>query len=205
MISKRIRPSSQIRRLSRRAADMAGVYTPSTWTKVAAVSGAAAVGLGAYGAHAFKPENPVYKEVWRTGNLYHLVHSAALLASPLVKRPDVVSSQTLQFKIVALWRLFVKLPIPVSSVSLKFSSISSLPSSLLTPFPLPFSFPLSPPCSSPPFPSLPSLQYGSLLTFGIVAFSGSCYLSAAYEDRALGVGAPFGGFAFIGAWLSAAF
>ncbi|CAI5536444.1 unnamed protein product [Closterium sp. Naga37s-1] len=83
--------------------------------------GAAAVGLGAYGAHAFKPENPVYKEVWRTGNLYHLVHSAALLASPLVKRPDV---------------------------------------------------------------------YGSLLTFGIVAFSGSCYLSAAYEDRALGVMAP---------------
>ncbi|CAI5973435.1 unnamed protein product [Closterium sp. NIES-64] len=136
MISQQIRPSSQIRRLSRRAADMAGVYTPSTWTKVAAVSGAAAVGLGAYGAHAFKPENPVYKEVWRTGNLYHLVHSAALLASPLVKRPDI---------------------------------------------------------------------YGSLLTFGIVAFSGSCYLSAAYEERALGVGAPFGGFAFIGAWLSAAF
>ncbi|CAI6008567.1 unnamed protein product [Closterium sp. NIES-65] len=99
-------------------------------------SSAAAVGLGAYGAHAFKPENPVYKEVWRTGNLYHLVHSAALLASPLVKRPDI---------------------------------------------------------------------YGSLLTFGIVAFSGSCYLSAAYEERALGVGAPFGGFAFIGAWLSAAF
>ena len=27
------------------------------------ISGAAAVALGAYGAHVFKPENPVYKEV----------------------------------------------------------------------------------------------------------------------------------------------
>eukprot|EP00475_Leptophrys_vorax_P042140 TRINITY_DN79490_c0_g1_i1.p1 TRINITY_DN79490_c0_g1~~TRINITY_DN79490_c0_g1_i1.p1 ORF type:complete len:127 (-),score=3.43 TRINITY_DN79490_c0_g1_i1:418-753(-) len=107
----------------------------STWTKVAAVSGATAVALGAYGAHAFKPNNPAYKEVWRTANLYHLVHSAALLAAPLTRRPDL---------------------------------------------------------------------FGGLMTFGIAAFSGSCYLSAALEDRSVGWGAPFGGFAFMAGWLTAA-
>ncbi|TYI19892.1 hypothetical protein ES332_A07G196700v1 [Gossypium tomentosum] len=32
------------------------------WHKIAAVSGIAALGLGTYGFHIFKPENPVYKE-----------------------------------------------------------------------------------------------------------------------------------------------
>ncbi|KAF9669616.1 hypothetical protein SADUNF_Sadunf14G0125900 [Salix dunnii] len=35
---------------------------PSMWHKIAAVSGVAAVGLGSYGAHGFKPQNPTYKE-----------------------------------------------------------------------------------------------------------------------------------------------
>eukprot|EP00271_Cylindrocystis_brebissonii_P005641 TRINITY_DN177_c0_g2_i1.p1 TRINITY_DN177_c0_g2~~TRINITY_DN177_c0_g2_i1.p1 ORF type:complete len:195 (-),score=8.05 TRINITY_DN177_c0_g2_i1:361-945(-) len=60
------------------------------WYKVAGASGIAAVALGAYGAHMFKPDNEAYKEVWKTANLYHLVHSGALLATPLVKRPHVV-------------------------------------------------------------------------------------------------------------------
>jgi uncharacterized membrane protein YgdD (TMEM256/DUF423 family) len=33
------------------------------WHKVAAISGMAALGLGTYGAHVFKPENPSYKQV----------------------------------------------------------------------------------------------------------------------------------------------
>ncbi|EPS63049.1 hypothetical protein M569_11738, partial [Genlisea aurea] len=59
------------------------------WHRIAAVSGVAAVGLGAYGTHGFKPKNPAYKEVWQTASAYHLVHTAALLAAPLASRPKV--------------------------------------------------------------------------------------------------------------------
>ncbi|KAG5596579.1 hypothetical protein H5410_037811 [Solanum commersonii] len=65
---------------------------PQIWHKIAAISGVAAVGLGAYGAHGFKPQNPTYKEVWNTASLYHLVHTAALLAAPITKHPNIVSS-----------------------------------------------------------------------------------------------------------------
>eukprot|EP00271_Cylindrocystis_brebissonii_P005642 TRINITY_DN177_c0_g2_i2.p1 TRINITY_DN177_c0_g2~~TRINITY_DN177_c0_g2_i2.p1 ORF type:complete len:168 (-),score=4.73 TRINITY_DN177_c0_g2_i2:361-864(-) len=61
------------------------------WYKVAGASGIAAVALGAYGAHMFKPDNEAYKEVWKTANLYHLLHSGAMFATPLVKRPHVLS------------------------------------------------------------------------------------------------------------------
>ncbi|XP_034702680.1 transmembrane protein 256 homolog isoform X7 [Vitis riparia] len=57
------------------------------WHQVAAVSGAVGIGLGAFGAHVFKPQNPIYKEVWKTASLYHLVHTAALLATPVTKHP----------------------------------------------------------------------------------------------------------------------
>ncbi|CAM8992445.1 unnamed protein product [Rhodiola kirilowii] len=62
---------------------------PHVWHKVAAVSGVAAVGLGAYGSHVFKPKNLAYKDVWQTAALYHLIHSAALLSAPMVKRPHI--------------------------------------------------------------------------------------------------------------------
>ncbi|KAF8709783.1 hypothetical protein HU200_029492 [Digitaria exilis] len=62
---------------------------PMLWHKVAAVSGVAALGLGTYGAHMFRPKNPAYKEVWHTASLYHLVHTAALLGAPITKRPNV--------------------------------------------------------------------------------------------------------------------
>ncbi|KAG0610245.1 hypothetical protein M758_7G050000 [Ceratodon purpureus] len=106
------------------------------WFKVAAISGMLAVGLGAYGTHMFKPTNPTNKDVWQTASLYHLVHTVALLAAPLTKRPRV---------------------------------------------------------------------FGGLLTFGLVAFSGSCYIAALYENRSLSLPAPFGGFGFIGAWASLLF
>uniref|UniRef100_A0A7N0RA15 Transmembrane protein 256 homolog n=1 Tax=Kalanchoe fedtschenkoi TaxID=63787 RepID=A0A7N0RA15_KALFE len=62
---------------------------PLVWHKVAAVSGMAAIGLGAYGSHVFKPKNLAYKDVWQTAALYHLVHSAALLSAPMVKHPHI--------------------------------------------------------------------------------------------------------------------
>ncbi|KAI8468291.1 MAG: hypothetical protein J3K34DRAFT_523089 [Monoraphidium minutum] len=45
---------------------------------------------------------------------------------------------------------------------------------------------------------------GALASAGILLFSGSCYLAAANEDRAWGKLAPYGGFAFMAAWLALA-
>lgn len=44
------------------------------------------------------------------------------------------------------------------------------------------------------------VQFGGLLTAGILAFSGTCYTVAFLEDRKYSTLAPFGGFAFIAAW-----
>ncbi|KAL0926591.1 hypothetical protein M5K25_002830 [Dendrobium thyrsiflorum] len=114
----------------------APLMDPTIWRKVAAISGVAALGLGTYGAHVFKPKNLAYKDVWNTASLYHLVHTAALLSAPLTKHPNI---------------------------------------------------------------------FGGLLTTGIIAFSGTCYTVAYLEDRKYSTLAPFGGFAFIGAWASLLF
>ena len=47
-------------------------------------------------------------------------------------------------------------------------------------------------------------QVGGLALTGVVLFSGSCYASAITEDRANSKLAPFGGSAFILAWLALA-
>ncbi|XP_065178229.1 transmembrane protein 256 homolog [Sycon ciliatum] len=57
-----------------------------------ALSGALAVGLAAYSSHGFKPENQRYKEVFATATQYHLLHTVALLATPLTPRPKVFAS-----------------------------------------------------------------------------------------------------------------
>uniref|UniRef100_A0A0E0D6W2 DUF423 domain-containing protein n=1 Tax=Oryza meridionalis TaxID=40149 RepID=A0A0E0D6W2_9ORYZ len=145
------------------AAAAMAMKDPSLWHKVAAISGVAALGLGTYGAHMFRPKNPAYKEVWHTASLYHLVHTAALLGAPITKRPDVVS-------ILAIHTVVY------------FAS----------------QFPRVLQCLS-------SLQFGGLLTAGIVLFSGTCYTVAYLEDRKYSSTAPLGGFAFIAAWASLLF
>mmetsp|Transcript_14828 Transcript_14828/g.22319 ORF Transcript_14828/g.22319 Transcript_14828/m.22319 type:complete len:116 (+) Transcript_14828:53-400(+) len=44
----------------------------------AGLSGAVAIGLGAYGAHGIKHMNESYRDTWKIASLYHLVHSVAL-------------------------------------------------------------------------------------------------------------------------------
>jgi uncharacterized membrane protein YgdD (TMEM256/DUF423 family) len=62
----------------------AGAGGPSAWLYVAACAGALAVGLGAFGAHALRSRLPAeLLAAWQTGVLYHLLHSAALLALAL--------------------------------------------------------------------------------------------------------------------------
>lgn len=55
--------------------------------RLAGVFGAAAVALGAYGAHSFPPEKQQMKKVYDTANLYHFLHTFALLAVPLARKP----------------------------------------------------------------------------------------------------------------------
>lgn len=54
---------------------------PSWWT-VGCISGAAAVGFGAFGAHALGSTiEPKLLKTWETAAHYHLLHSAVILAA----------------------------------------------------------------------------------------------------------------------------
>lgn len=55
---------------------------PSLWLRLAGLSGASAVALGAYGAHAFKPADPYFLQTFDRGNKYHLIHSLLLAVAP---------------------------------------------------------------------------------------------------------------------------
>lgn len=58
---------------------------------IAGISGALAVGLGAYGAHGLTAP-PERMEWWRTAVLYHLVHAVAIaVASRIDRRPAHVA------------------------------------------------------------------------------------------------------------------
>ncbi|XP_076324128.1 transmembrane protein 256 homolog [Tachypleus tridentatus] len=51
--------------------------------------------MGAYGAHAFYPRKDVpdeLKQVFETANRYHFLHSLALLAVPLTRKPVLVGT-----------------------------------------------------------------------------------------------------------------
>lgn len=104
--------------------------------RIGGLSGAAAVSLAAYGAHAFKAEDEKGEQLKRTfdtGNKMHMVHSVALMCSPLCGRPYLT---------------------------------------------------------------------GTLLTAGILLFSGSCYIHAMTGNTKIRYVTPYGGFALIFAWLS---
>ena len=52
--------------------------TTNIWVRVAGVSGALAVTLGAIGAHALVKKDDSMKEIWKTASLYHFTHTLAL-------------------------------------------------------------------------------------------------------------------------------
>lgn len=62
--------------------------------RIAGLSGAIAVGLGAYGAHSIMNEegNEHRKRVFETANKYHFYHTIALLAVPMCHYPLVTGS-----------------------------------------------------------------------------------------------------------------
>jgi len=64
------------------------------FVRMAGLSGALAVGLGAYGAHSFahSEKSQELKAVFDTANKYHYLHTLALLATPLCRRPKLTGS-----------------------------------------------------------------------------------------------------------------
>ncbi|KAA0202184.1 hypothetical protein HAZT_HAZT007181 [Hyalella azteca] len=73
------------------------IVIPS-WTRIfvrmAGISGACAVAMGAYGAHVFYQRGTAeeLKQVYETANRYHFLHTLALLGVPLCKRPKLAGS-----------------------------------------------------------------------------------------------------------------
>lgn len=53
-----------------------------SWLRVAGLSGASAVILGTYGAHAFHPETDHYLTTFETANKYHFIHSLLIGLAP---------------------------------------------------------------------------------------------------------------------------
>lgn len=122
------------------SSSISGGKASGVFIRLAGISGATAVALGAYGAH--KKEWPLPdnlnrdpRAVFEVANKYHFYNSLALLAIPLVKRP---------------W---------------------------LT---------------------------GSMMTAGIVLFTGTCYYASLTGDQRFNRLAPLGGTTLILAWLSMA-
>ena len=52
------------------------------WLRVAGISGASAVILGTYGAHAFRPKDDHYLSTFETANKYHFIHSLLIGLAP---------------------------------------------------------------------------------------------------------------------------
>lgn len=50
----------------------------NVWIKVAGISGAIAVTVGALGAHALVKKEDSMKEIWKTASQYHFIHTLAL-------------------------------------------------------------------------------------------------------------------------------
>lgn len=64
------------------------------YIKLAALSGAAAVSLGAYGAHKNYPNEVGLerKQVFETANRYHFFHTLALLGLPMCRHPFLAAT-----------------------------------------------------------------------------------------------------------------
>ncbi|KAG7174425.1 transmembrane protein 256 homolog [Homarus americanus] len=86
---------SSIQQVTPLLVDMLNIPSYARWfVRIAGISGATAVALGAYGAHVFyRREYPEeLKQVYETANRYHFLHTLALLGVPLCKRPKLAGA-----------------------------------------------------------------------------------------------------------------
>ena len=61
---------------------LAMALSNKSWLRVAGLSGASAVILGTYGAHAFHPVDDHYLATFETANKYHFIHSLLIGLAP---------------------------------------------------------------------------------------------------------------------------
>ncbi|CAB9511393.1 Transmembrane protein 256 [Seminavis robusta] len=55
------------------------------WQRVlGGISGCAAIGTSAYGAHGLKPSKEAYGKTYESGSRFHLLHSILLVATPSI-------------------------------------------------------------------------------------------------------------------------
>lgn len=62
-----------------------------SWLRVAGLSGASAVILGTYGAHAFHPVDDHYLGTFETANKYHFIHSLLIGLAPSARLDTILS------------------------------------------------------------------------------------------------------------------
>ncbi|XP_069104121.1 transmembrane protein 256 homolog [Argopecten irradians] len=62
------------------------------FVRLAGLSGSVAVCMAAYGAHGMSQAEEKKKRIYDIGNNFHLIHSVALLGTPLCRRPVLVGS-----------------------------------------------------------------------------------------------------------------
>ncbi|XP_003741439.1 transmembrane protein 256 homolog [Galendromus occidentalis] len=67
------------------------LYPPTVFIRIAAFLGAAAVTLGAYGAHVLKPTAEM-ATMFHTANLYHFLHTLVLFTVAFARYPKITGS-----------------------------------------------------------------------------------------------------------------
>ncbi|KAK7467765.1 hypothetical protein BaRGS_00037002 [Batillaria attramentaria] len=65
-----------------------------SFVRIAGLSGALSIALAAYGSHGFNQSDadPRLKNTYEIGNKMHMIHSVALLASPMARKPILVGT-----------------------------------------------------------------------------------------------------------------
>lgn len=151
------------------------------WWLVSGVSGALAVGLGAFGAHGLKARvsDVYYLDIWQTASQYHLAHALAIglapLAVGLARRHRARTGRTILQSLKA--DLFGAATAKPSGGGAKKGPVGARLTVLYR-----------------------NWSARSFL-FGTVFFSGSLYVLTLTENRKWGAVTPIGGVGFILGWI----
>ncbi|MEZ4912088.1 MAG: DUF423 domain-containing protein [Saprospiraceae bacterium] len=75
----------------------------TTSLRIAAIVGASAIALGAFGAHGLKPHLDAYQlDIYKTGVLYHMMHSVALLVLAFKMHENTIFRQSFVLMLIGV-------------------------------------------------------------------------------------------------------